>query len=92
MTKTTTGELTAEQIELAERLADRAEVSEGRPLTPDQHAAAFAIRDARRARQAAEEAIEGHVAEARRLGVSWSIIATMLGVTRQAAQQRYGRR
>lgn len=32
------------------------------------------------------------VANARRAGHSWSKIAIMLGVTKQAAQQRYGKR
>ena len=31
------------------------------------------------------------VANARRCGASWQDIATMLGITRQAAQQKYGK-
>lgn len=33
--------------------------------------------------------IEGHVAEARAAGFSWTVIGEALGVSRQAARQRY---
>jgi hypothetical protein len=38
----------------------------------------------------AEDAVEDAVQKARDEGASWSEIGVALGVTRQAAQQRYG--
>lgn len=38
-----------------------------------------------------DESIAAQVKQLRRANVSWTAIAQMLGVTRQAAQQRYGR-
>ncbi|HYR61065.1 MAG TPA: hypothetical protein VET24_00275 [Actinomycetota bacterium] len=40
--------------------------------------------------RAAEEELADSVAAARRLGHSWGELGTALGVTRQAAQQRFG--
>jgi len=40
--------------------------------------------------RAAEEQLAAAVATARRLGHSWSELGAALGVTRQAAQQRFG--
>ena len=40
--------------------------------------------------RAAEEQLAAAVASARRLGHSWSELGAALGVTRQAAQQRFG--
>jgi hypothetical protein len=42
------------------------------------------------ARRDAEAAVAAQVAEVRRLGGSWTTVGVALGVTRQAAQQRYG--
>ena len=39
---------------------------------------------------AVETVTAEYVAEARELGATWEEVATCLGVTRQAAQQRYG--
>jgi hypothetical protein len=39
----------------------------------------------------AEVALRQRVAQARRKGHSWAAIAFMLGTSRQAAQQRFGR-
>lgn len=39
--------------------------------------------------KAAESELAGAVEHARRLGHSWGILGAVLGVTRQAAQQRY---
>lgn len=47
-------------------------------------------RTARRLRSL-ERDIEFSVSAARAAGVPWSVIGEALGVTRQAAQQRYGR-
>ena len=44
-----------------------------------------------RARTAAAAAVDDEVRSLRALGVSWPIIATALGVSRQAARQRYAR-
>lgn len=43
-------------------------------------------------RAAVDRELTEAVANARRAGHSWSKIAVMLGVTKQAAQQRYGKR
>lgn len=39
----------------------------------------------------AEEGLRRAVADARAAGDSWTIIGAALGITRQAAQQRFGR-
>ncbi len=46
--------------------------------------------DARWIRDHAERLIASQVATLREQGVSWAAVAEILGVTRQAAQQRYG--
>jgi hypothetical protein len=43
------------------------------------------------ARQDAEQALAARVADARAEGASWAVIGQALGVTRQAAYERYGR-
>lgn len=45
---------------------------------------------AKQIRQANERA-ERYVAEARQAGASWAAIGAQLGISRQAAQQRYGK-
>lgn len=42
--------------------------------------------------EAAQEQLADVVAEARRGGTSWTVIGAGLGVSKQAAQQRFGRR
>ena len=49
------------------------------------------LREAIRERDQVELTITEIVAAARREGHSWATIAQMIGVTRQAAQQRYGK-
>lgn len=48
------------------------------------------VRDAQQAREKAETKLRSEVDAARAAGFSWTAIAMMLGVTRQAAQQKYG--
>lgn len=52
------------------------------------HRAALSIADARR--RGIEREIESLVTQARQDGVPWSEIGAALGVTKQAAQQKYG--
>jgi hypothetical protein len=42
--------------------------------------------------EVAELRLRHQVAEARRAGHSWAVIGASLGITRQAAQQRFGSR
>lgn len=50
-----------------------------------------AITDAVLARQEADKAIDKAVAGLRRDGVSWPKIAKLLGVSKQAVMQKYGK-
>ena len=54
-------------------------------------AAPVAVRPARAALEAAETALADTVTEARAAGHPWSALAAALGVSRQAAQQRFTR-
>ena len=81
---------THQLIDHAEDLADRFEAAEPNPLSDEQHATVFDLRDAVVRRGRAEAGVTAQVARARAAGVSWSVIATVLGTSRQAAQQRYG--
>lgn len=58
-------------------------------LTTDQKAAAQAIVRAVRRVEAAEDALDAAVERARAKGVTWEAIATALGVSRQAAWERF---
>jgi hypothetical protein len=49
------------------------------------------LREAVRERERTEKVIREIVVAARGEGHSWEVIARMIGVTRQAAQQRYGK-
>jgi hypothetical protein len=49
-----------------------------------------AVKYAEAARFMLNDATYGHVRDARTLGASWQQIGTALGVTRSAAQQRFG--
>lgn len=61
--------------------------------TPDRDATHFRrIVAAREAAEAAEAEVRAAVVAAREAGDSWTIIGFGLGITRQAAQQRYGTR
>lgn len=77
-------------IDHADELAAAFEVAEPKPLADDQHAAVFDLRDAVVERGRAEAQVQAAVTRARATGVSWAVLATVLGTSRQAAQQRYG--
>lgn len=50
----------------------------------------MALYDAERAREASERAVREAVEACRADGWTWERIGNVLGVSRQAAQQRYG--
>lgn len=50
-----------------------------------------AVTDLAKLREAADEWLTWTIMDARRAGKTWEAIGEALGVTRQAAQQRYGR-
>lgn len=62
----------------------------GHPMSPDERVAVAddLARAARNAREAQRQ-LDRDVAEARQRGLSWSQIGDALGVSKQAAQQRY---
>jgi hypothetical protein len=61
------------------------------PLPPTKEITLADIGEARRQERNAELELRRLVAHARRLGVWWEEIGTAMGVTKQAAQQRFGR-
>ncbi|MFT4189884.1 MAG: hypothetical protein QM621_15075 [Aeromicrobium sp.] len=74
-------------------LLDRIEADADEPTGPAIDAAPLrAIADAVRARAASEASIRSGVEKAREAGLSWAVIGAALGVSRQAALKRYGRR
>lgn len=77
-------------IDHADELAAAFEAAEPNPLDDDQHAAVSDLRDAVVERGRAEAKVQAGVTRARAAGVSWSVLAAVLGTSRQAAQQRYG--
>lgn len=79
-------------IEHADELAARFDSAEPNPLDPAAEAAVAAVRHAVVERGRAEAQVLAAVVRARGEGVSWSVIAAVLGTSRQAAQQRYGAR
>jgi hypothetical protein len=50
-----------------------------------------AVRDMADLRQEVEDNLRASVAAARAAGATWTAIAVQLGVSRQAAQERYGK-
>lgn len=77
-------------IDHADQLAAAFEVAEPKPLDEDQHAAVLGLRDAVVEHGRAEAKVQVAVTRARAAGASWAVLATVLGTSRQAAQQRYG--
>jgi hypothetical protein len=77
-------------IEHADELAARFEAAEPNPLDDHANATVLELRDAVIERGHAEARVMDAVHRARAAGVSWSVLATVLGTSRQAAQQRYG--
>lgn len=61
------------------------------PVLQQQPDAAGAIRRALQMRAAADAVVSAVVVDARASGMTWQAIGEALGVTRQAAFQRYGR-
>lgn len=59
--------------------------------TPEVDARLIAIAKAQGRLAAAESAVNQAVKLARRDGASWSQVGDAIGITRQAAQQRFGR-
>jgi hypothetical protein len=53
--------------------------------------AADNLKRARRRVEAADQALREAVTQARRDGASWADVGAVLGITRQSAQQRFGR-
>lgn len=72
--------------ELAKRFEDYA------PRAQDEHDpdVVHALRQAVTARSDAERSIRDAVADARRAGLSWALIGSLIGTSGEAARQRYG--
>ncbi|CAN5530222.1 hypothetical protein BH20ACT2_BH20ACT2_22290 [soil metagenome] len=77
-------------IDHADELAARFESAEPSALTDIGHAAVFDLRDAVVDRGRAEARILAAVTRARAEGVSWAVLASVLGTSREAVRQRYG--
>lgn len=79
-------------------VADARRVIQGRPTAGfagwaslDDDTLLASLAPAGECARALDASIRGQVDELRRRGVSWARIGDVLGVTRQAAQQRFGR-
>ena len=60
-------------------------------IETQQHHVLSGLREAHEERERSERLIESLVAAAREYGASWTSIGQVLGVTKQAAWERYGR-
>jgi hypothetical protein len=78
-----------EILDHADELAKRFEDYEPSP-DDDVEVAEFLLRRAAVARARGERQVIEAVAGARRAGMSWKTIGAALGISAQAAQQRYG--
>ena len=78
-----------DRIELAEQIVKTADVLRVELLTPGEDLE-HALAAARALRPLADEALRSVVAAARQQGSSWQRIGDGLGITRQAAFQRFG--
>ena len=77
-----------EILEHADQLADRFEAYE--PAADDEiDVATYELRRATLERASSERRVADAVVDARRAGLSWKQIGTELGISAQAAQQRY---
>ncbi len=75
------------------RRFETAHGGEGPDVIAEIDGAAFdALMAARRAEDAADEALTHAVADARRHGLTWAAIGAALGVSRQAAHAKYAHR
>lgn len=86
---------TQEQIEAAAAKFERAmgDIEQGRLIPGAPHAPSpeeLALRRARDLRESSEQVVEHAVLTARAAAVPWTRIGLALGVSRQAAQARYG--
>jgi hypothetical protein len=79
-----------EIIQHAEALAKRFERYEPNP-DDERDVAGYQLRRAAIDRARSERDLAEAVEEARRAGLTWRQIAETMGITSQAAQQRYGR-
>jgi hypothetical protein len=84
----TRGDLHALLKVSADRLRECAEVA--RRAAPGQADVQAMLSSATRLREMADAVREQAVLQARRTGWSWEAIGRSLGITKQAAQQRYG--
>lgn len=80
---------TQQIIEDSEALAARFEQAEPSPAGGKDAAPLHAVRNAFTAVGAADRALVGAVVEARSAGFSWALIGSMMGVSRDAARQRF---
>lgn len=78
-----------DRTELAEQIAKIADVLRVELVTPG-HDPEHALAAARALRPLADEALRALVGVARQRGASWQRIGDVLGITRQAAFQRFG--
>ncbi len=77
-------------LDHADELAERFESAEFEHLPSKPAAPYLALQDAAQRRVQAESDVAGAVADCRSAGWSWADIGRALGVSAQAAQQRYG--
>ena len=73
----------------ADELAKRFEDYEPQPEDERDMAAVIALRDAALARSDAERRMRDAVAEARRQGMSWAMIGSLVGTSGEAARQKF---
>lgn len=88
---TGTSALTTPAVQVA-RPEPRARRAPTRRLTPHARAGLQALEELCQDRRQIEESIAEQVAALSRLGADWGVIGRALGVSRQAARQRYGGR
>lgn len=77
-------------IDHADELAARFEEAEPNPVDDETHAALTKLRTAVVDRGRAEAALQEAVQDVITAGASWTLIGTILGTSRQAAQKRFG--
>lgn len=78
-------------IDHADELAARFESAEPNPLAPPEQATVTQLRAAVVERGRAEAEVLAAITRARAAGVSWTVLATVLGTSRQNAQKLYSR-
>ncbi len=78
-----------EILQHAEELAERFEQYQPQPEDERDKDVVIALRDAVLARSDAERRLRDAVAEARRRGISWSMIGSLVGTSGEAARQKF---